>query len=216
MATLILLNKPFDMLCQFRDNEGRRTLAECLHDPAYRDVYPAGRLDRDSEGLVLLTNNGPLQHRIAHPKHKEEKHYWVQVDGDISDEALQALRDGLELKDGVTLPARAERIEPPAVWDRDPPVRYRKTQPTSWLSLSIREGRNRQVRRMTAAAGFPTLRLIRYAVGDWHLDQDGQRLQPGEFRVLDVAAPPAAKKPNTQTRPRRRRSTPASSRRPRR
>jgi 23S rRNA pseudouridine2457 synthase len=187
MARLILLNKPYGVLTQFTDREnGRQTLADYVNLPG---VYAAGRLDRDSEGLLLLTDNGPLNAQIAHPKYKKTKTYWVQVDGDPDDAALTALRNGVMLKDGMTLPARVRRIDEPAgLWERDPPVRFRKSIPTSWLELTISEGRNRQVRRMTAAVGFPTLRLVRYAIGDWTLDG----LVPGQWREIEVVAPKAA------------------------
>lgn len=178
MSKIILFNKPYGVLCQFTDNEGRPTLADYID---VKDVYAAGRLDRDSEGLVLLTDDGKLQHMITDPKNKMEKTYWVQVEHEISDEALQALRNGVELKDGMTLPAKAKRIDPPdTLWPRDPPIRQRKNIPTSWIALTLKEGRNRQVRRMTAAVGFPTLRLIRYRIGSWTIDG----INNGEYVVL--------------------------------
>lgn len=192
MAKIILFNKPFQVLSQFSDTEGRETLANYLKAPNFK---VAGRLDYDSEGLLLLTDDGQLQQQIANPRHKQWKTYQVQVEGNISEEALQRLRQGLELKDGPTLPARARGIEPPALWPRVPPVRERKSVPDSWLELSIREGRNRQVRRMTAAVGFPTLRLVRIGIGHWNLDG----LVPGEYRIEHVHL---AKTPNI---PRRRR-----------
>ena len=176
-ARLILFNKPYGVLCQFSDGgEGKPTLAGFGLPPG---VYPAGRLDLDSEGLLLLTGDGRLQARIADPKHKMAKTYLVQVEGEVSEAALEALRKGVQLKDGMTLPAEAERIDDPALWPRDPPVRFRKTVPDGWIRLTIREGRNRQVRRMTAATGHPTLRLVRWRMGEWTLDG----LAPGEWRV---------------------------------
>ena len=188
MARIILFNKPFQVLSQFTDEQGRATLAHYLSAPGFR---PAGRLDFDSEGLLLLTDDGGLQQRIANPRHKLWKTYLVQVEGIISDEAMQRLAGGIELKDGLTLPARVKRISNPALWPREPPVRARKTVPDSWLELSIREGRNRQVRRMTSAAGFPTLRLVRIRIGDWSLEN----LRPGQFRQLEINLPRPTRAP---------------------
>lgn len=176
---LIALNKPFGVLCQFTDRSvpPRRTLAE-FGLPA--GVYPAGRLDHDSEGLLLLTDDGALAHRITDPRHKQPKTYLVQVEGAPSPEQLARLRAGIELNDGPTLPADAALVAAPALWPRDPPVRFRRSVPDSWLRLTIREGRNRQVRRMTAAVGLPTLRLVRVAIGPWSLEA----LAPGQWREL--------------------------------
>ena len=175
MPRLILLNKPYGVLCQFSaDGSGKPTLADYVKVPG---VYPSGRLDTDSEGLLLLTNDGRLQARIADPRFKLAKTYLVQVEGEPDEAALAALRRGVTLKDGQTRPAEAELIPPPALWPRDPPVRFRKTVPDSWIRLTIREGKNRQVRRMTAAVGHPTLRLVRWQIGDWTLDG----LAPGEW-----------------------------------
>jgi 23S rRNA pseudouridine2457 synthase len=176
---LILLNKPYRVLSQFRDADGRATLADYVDLPG---VYPAGRLDRDSEGLLLLTDDGRLQARIASPRGKLRKHYWVQVEGECSESALARLRAGVELKDGPAVALAAAGIaEPAALWPRDPPIRERRRIATSWLELVIDEGRNRQVRRMTAAAGLPTLRLIRHRIGPWTL----AGLAPGQTRSID-------------------------------
>ena len=174
---LIALNKPFNVLCQFTDRSmpARRTLAE-FGLPA--GVYAAGRLDYDSEGLLLLTDDGVLANRLTDPRHKQPKTYWVQVEGIVDDDKLSALRDGVQLNDGITLPARTRALETPTeLWPRDPPVRFRKTVPDAWLELTISEGRNRQVRRMTAAVGLPTLRLVRISIGDYSLGT----LAPGEW-----------------------------------
>ena len=180
---LLLLNKPFDVLTQFSpDGEGRATLKDFVDVPG---VYPAGRLDRDSEGLLLLTNDGALQAHIADPRHKLAKTYWVQVEGTPTEAQLHQLREGVALKDGPTLPAQAQPLEPPALWERNPPVRFRQSIPTAWLELTIREGRNRQVRRMTAAVGLPTLRLVRVRIGPWELNG----LAPGEWREVPAVLP---------------------------
>lgn len=181
---LVALNKPYDVLCQFSDDgSGRANLSNFVDIP---DVYPAGRLDRDSEGLLLLTNDGQLQAQISSPKFKQPKTYWAQVEGSPSDEAIAALANGVELKDGLTRPAKAKRIDPPEnLWPRNPPVRERKSIADSWIELTITEGKNRQVRRMTAAVGHPTLRLIRAAIGDYKLGN----LAPGSFEVLKPSQP---------------------------
>ena len=185
MARILLLNKPYGVLCQFTDAEGRPTLKDWVDVP---DVYPAGRLDRDSEGLVVLTDAGRIQSTVADPRHRLEKGYWVQVEGVAEDHALRRLRAGLPLADGPTLPAKARRIAEPPLWPRDPPVRFRRAIPTDWIELRLREGRNRQVRRMTAAVGLPTLRLVRFQVGPWQLEA----LRPGEWRDADPASVPRA------------------------
>jgi 23S rRNA pseudouridine2457 synthase len=178
-SRLIRFNKPYGVLTQFTDAEGRATLADYIDLP---DIYPAGRLDRDSEGLVLLTNNGQLQHELSHPKHKLPKTYWVQVEGEPDQVALKQLREGVVIDGKKTLPAKARRIDTPdSLWPRTPPIRVRKNIPDCWLELVIAEGRNRQVRRMTAAVGHPTLRLIRYAIGEWTIDG----LVPGEWDEIN-------------------------------
>lgn len=179
MPRLILFNKPYGVVCQFSGDGTRLTLADFVD---VRGVYPAGRLDQDSEGLVLLTDDGRLQARIADPKFKLPKTYLVQVEGDVSEQALAKLRSGVLLKDGTTRPAGAEAIESPELWPRDPPVRFRKTVPDGWIRLTLCEGRNRQVRRMTAAVGLPTLRLVRWQVGPWALDD----LPLGQWRAVEV------------------------------
>ncbi len=179
MSRIILFNKPYGVLSQFTDADERKTLADFIR---IKGVYAAGRLDRDSEGLLLLTDDGELQHRICEPKHEMSKTYWVQVDGAPDEKALDQLREGVDLKDGRTRPAKIQRIdEPCAIWPRTPPIRERKSIPTTWLSITISEGRNRQIRRMTAAVGHPTLRLIRYRVGSWTLDG----LDTGAWRELN-------------------------------
>lgn len=201
MSWFIRFNKPFDVLPQFTDraNAGapRSTLSDFIDLPG---VYPAGRLDRDSEGLMLLTDEGRLQAQISDPKHKMVKTYWVQVEGKPDVAALKALRDGVELKDGLTRPAKVRKIdEPPMLWPRTPPIRERKTVPDSWIELTLREGKNRQVRRMTAAVGLPTLRLIRYRIGDWTLDD----LAPGQWGSLQMPELKVAPQRKRDRRPRR-------------
>jgi 23S rRNA pseudouridine2457 synthase len=178
---LIALNKPFGVVCKFRPGPGQRTLADYVE---IANVYPAGRLDTDSEGLLLLTDDGALQARISHPRHKLAKVYWAQVEGVPTEDALAALRSGLDLGDFVAQPAGARLIDEPAnLWPRDPPIRYRAKIPTAWLEITLREGKNRQVRRMTARAGFPTLRLVRASIGRVSLDG----LAPGQWREIDAA-----------------------------
>ncbi len=185
MPRIILFNKPFRVLSQFTDPDGRATLADYFSLPHFR---AAGRLDYDSEGLLLLTDDGRLQQRIANPAQKMWKTYLVQVEGEVSVEALERLAAGVTLKDGATLPARVRAVDAPALWPRDPPVRARKSVPDSWLEIAIREGRNRQVRRMTAAVNLPTLRLVRTRVGDWSLGD----LAPGEYCEETVHLPQRA------------------------
>ncbi len=175
---LILVNKPYQVLCQFTDPDGRTTLADLVDQP---DVYPAGRLDLDSEGLLLLTDDGRLQARITQPKSKIQKGYWAQIEGEASDEQIGKLLQGVRLKDGVARAVAARRMNAPkSLWPRDPPIRYRKNVVDSWVEITLSEGRNRQVRRMTAAVGLPTLRLIRHSVGPWTLDG----LAPGESQAV--------------------------------
>ena len=181
MTKAILFNKPYQVLSQFTDKQNRATLARYIED---KTVHVAGRLDYDSEGLLILTDSGELQHHLSHPSHKVTKTYWVQVEGEPTDADLNPLSKGVMLKDGPTLPGRAELLSSPHIlWERTPPIRFRQSTPTSWLSLTIREGRNRQVRRMCAAIGFPVLRLIRYRVGSWTLDG----IAPGNCRTIDLA-----------------------------
>lgn len=180
MSRLVLFNKPFQVMCQFTDDQGRKTLADYIRVPG---VYAAGRLDYDSEGLLALTDDGKLQHKIANPKKKMEKTYWVQVEGVPDEASLLQLAKGVNLKDGLTKPAKVKLMsEPKNLWPRDPPIRERKLIQTQWLELTIKEGKNRQVRRMTAAVGYPTLRLIRYSIGKWTLDG----LNLGEYQILDL------------------------------
>ena len=177
MSKVLLFNKPYGVLSQFTSQEGQQTLSEYINVPNF---YAAGRLDKDSEGLLVLTDDGALQDKIASPRHKMTKIYWVQVEGIPDEKALRKLREGVVLKDGLTKPAKVRMIEEPNVWPRVPPIRQRQSIPTSWLELKIKEGRNRQVRRMTAAVGYPTLRLVRYSVGNWNIDG----INSGSYLVL--------------------------------
>jgi 23S rRNA pseudouridine2457 synthase len=197
MFPLLLFNKPFNVLCQFSDDQGRQTLGHWIDSRQYPHFYPAGRLDYDSEGLVALTNQGPLQHRLSDPSHKLPKVYWVQVEGQANDSHIKALSKGLLLSDGPCKPCQATPMAPPEIWARQPPVRFRAQIPTSWLEITLTEGRNRQVRRMTAAVGLPTLRLIRVKIGPWTLNP----LAPGESRLEQVSLPKSAqavRKPNNR------------------
>lgn len=194
MPRLILFNKPFGVITQFGDDGKHPTLKDFIPVPG---VYPAGRLDVDSEGLLILTDDGDLQHRLSHPRHKLPKTYWAQVEGTPTPEALEALRRGVDLGDFVTQPAQVRGIaEPPDLWERTPPIRFRKEIPTHWIELIIREGKNRQVRRMTAKAGLPTLRLIRYAIGEWTLDG----LQPGAWREVPISPSATPRRPSPEKR----------------
>lgn len=203
MSNLYLLHKPFQVLSQFSDREGRQTLAQYID---VKDIYPAGRLDYDSEGLLLLSDDGGLIHRISHPRHKQPKTYWAQLEGQIDATALKALRQGITLKDGPTRPAKARLIEPPDIASRQAAIDPKRHPSTSWLELTISEGRNRQVRRMTAHVGFPTLRLIRAAIGPWKLEG----LAPGEWRQETLHAPRPTNAPaHKRTRPATQRRTPS-------
>lgn len=201
MAIVLLLNKPFHTLTQFTDTQGRKTLSDYIDTHRYSGYYAAGRLDYDSEGLVVLTRDGSLQHQLANPKFKLPKTYWVQVEGLPSPTAIKALSAGLTLKDGPTKPCQAKVIEPPELWARIPPIRERLNSPTHWLEITLTEGKNRQVRRMTAAVGLPTLRLVRAQIGNWKLDQ----LQPGDCReeTIHLPKPVGTKTPRPRQRKKR-------------
>ena len=179
MTKLILFNKPYDVTCQFSGSIDEQTLANYIQAPGF---YAAGRLDKNSEGLLLLTNQGHVQHQLAHPKYNKKKYYWVQVEGEVVDTDLKPIRKGLNLKAFQCLPAEAKIIdEPAALWQRNPPIRKRLSIPTTWLEIILQEGKNHQIRKMTAAIGFPTLRLIRYKISQWELEE----LQPGEYKFVD-------------------------------
>jgi 23S rRNA pseudouridine2457 synthase len=193
VANLLIFNKPYGVLSQFLDHDGHPGLKRYI---TCENVYPMGRLDRDSEGLLLLSDDGQLQARVADPKFKMPKTYLVQVDGDITSDALVELAVGVMLKDGMTKPAKVKKISPPPLWSRNPPIRERQTKPTSWIELQITEGRNRQVRRMSAAVGFPTLRLVRSAIGPWSLGT----LQPGEYQKENVPLPQTKHRGRTKGR----------------
>ena len=195
MPSLILFNKPFGVLSQFTSDDNKPTLAQYIALP---HIYPAGRLDHDSEGLLLLTDDGQLQHQIAHPDHKLPKTYWVQVEGIPNSDALNKLQQGVVLKDGLTKPAQARIISEPDLWERTPPIRQRLHIPTQWLEIIISEGKNRQVRRMTAAIGHPTLRLVRVSIGPWSLTGINQ----GEYAMTTVDLSASTRKTNIQQRPR--------------
>lgn len=208
MASLLLFNKPYGVLSQFTTQEDKPTLAEFIKIPR---VYPAGRLDHDSEGLLLLTDDGDLQHHISHPAHKQPKTYWVQVEGAPNSYALTQLRQGVALNDGITQPAEVRLIPTPRLWERNPPIRSRTNIPTQWMEITISEGKNRQVRRMTAAVGHPTLRLVRVKIGPWTLEG----IEPGTYKIEQVNAPKApagARRPGTSARPRA--GDPRASRKP--
>ncbi|KTD63408.1 23S rRNA pseudouridine synthase [Legionella santicrucis] len=179
MPQILLFNKPYGVVSQFSGEENEHTLATFIKIPNF---YAAGRLDKNSEGLLLLTNDGALQHKLTHPKFNKRKYYWVQIEGTPCDEDLEILRNGLVLKDITFLPAGAKLIDEPKLWSRNPPIRFRKNIPTSWLEIILSEGKNHQIRKMTAAIGFPTLRLVRHRISDWQLGN----LQPGEYKIIDT------------------------------
>ena len=212
MARILLLNKPFNVLCQFTDKEGRATLADYINDSG---VYPAGRLDYDSEGLVVLTDDGRLQHLISNPSAKCSKTYWLQVEGTPKDADLEPLRQGVKLNDGPCRPAKVKLIQPPSLWPRTPPIRERSNSATHWLEITISEGRNRQLRRMTASIGFPTLRLIRISVGEWSI----AAIATGQSQLITLHAPrePSPHRRQTpRTRPNAKATTKSTTKRGRR